>query len=170
MPPKCTYKLPFATPENTEPSPVPFTDKLIDLPYSSKRLNMCAKELRGKHITDAFAAIEKMDKKGGPYCKQLLQKVKDIGIEKGLNPDLFYVHEAIVGRGIKSKKIDIKARGKMGIITSPKSSLRIVMHEKPIQHMIKEAIVGQAPPGIGEVFRRRLWENNANFEDVRKYR
>lgn len=110
-----------------------------------------------------------MDKKGADYLYRLLTKMKDDGTEKGYNPDLFYVAEAFVGKGIRSKKIDIKARGKFGVIRRPKSSLTIVMHEKPLEHMIKESLVGKTPPGIGEIFRKRLYETNANFQDVRKY-
>lgn len=100
---------------------------------------------------------------------KLLNKMQDEGKEKGLNPDLFYVHEAYVGKGLRGKKIDIKARGKFGIIRRPKSSLNIILHEKPIEHVIKEALKGEAPAGVGEIFRRRLYESNADFEEVRKY-
>lgn len=164
-PPKCTYPA-F---EDPEPEPVFFTEKTRNIPYSSKRLNECAKEVRGKHITDAISAAEKLDKKGGPVLLELLQKVKEAGVKQGLNPDMFYVKEAFVGKGFRSKMIDIKARGKMGIIQRPKSSLTVVMQEKPINHVVKDALMGNTPPGIGEVFRKRLLESNADFEDLRKY-
>jgi len=140
-----------------------------NLPYSSQRLNDCCKEIRGKHISDAFTAMEKNDKKGADYVSQLLEKLMEDGKEKGLNPDLFFVAEAFVGKGIRSKKIDIKAKGMMGIIRRPKSSLTIIMHEKPLEHMIKESMIGKTPPGIGSIFRKRLYESNADFQDLRRY-
>ena len=144
-------------------------DKAENLPYSSQRLNDCCKEIRGKHISEAFTNISKVHKKGASYVTELLTKMKDEGIEKGYNPDLFYVHEAYVGKGLRGKKIDIKARGKFGVIRRPKSSLNIILHEKPIEHVIKKSLKGETPPGVGEIFRRRLYETNANFEEVRKY-
>jgi hypothetical protein len=35
--------------------------------------------------------------------------------------------------------------------------------------MIREALVGKSSPGVGEIFRKRLYESNANFDDLRRY-
>lgn len=125
--------------------------------------------VRGKHIIEALQIAAKIDKKGGLYLKELLEKLKETGIAKGLNPDLFFVQRAFVGAGIRSKLIDIKARGKTGVIHRPKSSLVIVLEEKPIKRMIEDVLVGDTPACIGEIFRRRLFRTNSNFEDLRRY-
>ncbi|CAI2377582.1 unnamed protein product [Moneuplotes crassus] len=164
-PPKCYYP-DFVEPE---PEPVVMRDKMVNLPYSSQRLNDCCKEIRGMHISEAFTTISKNKKKGASYLYDLLTRMRDDGKEKGLNPDFFYVEEAYVGKGIRGKKLDIKARGKFGVIRRPKSSLNIILHEKPLEHIIREALKGQTPQGIGEIFRRRLYETNADFEELRKY-
>ena len=110
-----------------------------------------------------------MINKGGPILKELLenllQKCKD---EEG-NPDQLYVKQAFVGKGVRSKLIDIKARGKMGIIRRPKSSLTVILEEKPLDHMIRDILIGKTPQGIGEIFRKRLFRANADFEDLCKY-
>lgn len=59
--------------------------------------------------------------------------------------------------------------GRTGVIRRPKSSITIILHEKPTSHMIREALEGKSPPGVGEIFRRRLYESNANFDDLRRY-
>lgn len=136
------------------------------IPTSSYKLNDCAKVVRKKHITDALKLVEKIDKKGGPILKDLLIKLKQKCIDEGGNPDFLYVKEAFVGKAFRSKLIDIKARGKMGIIHRPKSSLTVILEEKPIEIMIRDMLTGYTPAGIGEIFRKRLFRANADFEDL----
>ena len=165
LPPKCD----FPALQEPEPVPVAFEDRTKNIPYSHYKLNECAKLIRGKHIIEALKIAANIDKKGGSYVKELLEKLKETGIQKGLNPDLFYVQKAFVGFGTRSKMIDIKARGKTGVIHRPKSSLVVILEERPIKKMIEEVLVGNTPPCIGEVFRRRLFKTNANFDDLRRY-
>jgi len=47
--------------------------------------------------------------------------------------------------------------------------ITIVVEERPAAQMIRDALLGNAPPGIGAVFRNRLFTQNANFEDLQKY-
>ena len=165
VPPKWEFPA-FA---DSEVKPPIVEDRTKNIPYSHWKLNDWAKLVRGKHIIEALKIAEKIDKKGGPVLKELLLKVKELGIQKGYNPDLFYVQRAIVGRGVRSRVIHIKARGKTGVWTRPKSSLVVALEEKPIKKMIEDVLVGETPPWIGEIFRRRLFKSNANFEDLRRY-
>lgn len=164
-PPKCSYPA-F---EDKGPEPVRFNDKITNLHYSSKRMNMCCIEIRGKHIGQAIEIAETMDKRGGEWLLTLLKKLKETGTEKGLNPDFFYVSEAYVGKSYRGKKIDIKARGKNGVIRPPKTSVTIILEEKPLENVIKDALTGNSPPHIGKIMRHRLYEKNADFDEVRKY-
>jgi ribosomal protein L22 len=46
----------------------------------------------------------------------VLRAAKKNGIKKGYSPEQFYVKEVFVGKKWGARKIDIKARGKMGVI------------------------------------------------------
>lgn len=83
------------------------------IPYSYKRLNDCARVIRGKHIVDALKEAEKIDKKGGPIIVTLLKQAKLDAKQKEYNLDMLYVHQAYVGGGYRSKKIEFKGRGKL---------------------------------------------------------
>ena len=150
-PPKCFYPA-F---EEPEPEGEKLVDKSLGIPYSSYKLNDFCKEIRGKHLTEALTLAQNDVTKGARYTLDLLTRMKNDGVNKGLNPDLFFVHEAWVGKGTRSKKIDIRARGKFGLIRRPKSSLTIVLREKPVKEMVRDALMGNTPPGIGAVFRQR---------------
>jgi large subunit ribosomal protein L22 len=150
-PPKCFYPA-F---EEPEPEGKKLVDKIRGIPYSSYKLNDFCKEIRGKHLTEALTLAQNDVTKGARFTLELLSKMKNDGTNRGFNPDLFFVHEAWVGKGTRSKKIDIRARGKMGLIRRPKSSLTIVLREKPVKEMVRDALMGKAPPGIGAVFRQR---------------
>jgi hypothetical protein len=75
-----------------------------------------------------------------------------------------FVKTITVGRSYGQKKIDIKGRGKMGMIRAPKCSIRVVVEEISAADMFKLMMKGKAPPGMGEVFRTMLYQNDATFE------
>jgi ribosomal protein L22 len=54
---------------------------------------------------------EKIDKKGGPVIVKLLNDAKLDAKRKEMNIDLLYVHQAYVGGGYRSKKVEFKGRG-----------------------------------------------------------
>lgn len=60
--------------------------------------------------------------------------------------------------------MDIRARGKFGMIHSPKSSLRIVLEEKPMEEFYKMMLSGKTPTTAGYIFRKMLYQNDASFE------
>jgi hypothetical protein len=62
--------------------------------------------------------------------------------------------------------MDIRARGKFGMIHTPKSSIRVVLEEKPFEEFYKLMISGKAPPSVGYVFRKMLYQSDASFEQV----
>ena len=64
------------------------------------------------------------------------------------------------------KKPDIKGRGRTGIISKPISSIRIVMEEKTPADFYKLMLQGKTPPGMSALFRRMLYHNKADFEQL----
>lgn len=56
-----------------------------------------------------------------------------------------FVKTAITGKKIKGKKIDIKGRGRHGMITGNSSSCRIWLEEKNPADYYKMMLLGKAP-------------------------
>jgi ribosomal protein L22 len=117
----------------------------------------CANIVSGKHILDALTLISSVTKKGAKIVKLLLQSCRDNGIKKGYAEERFYVKSIIVGRRLGHKKIDIRGRGKMGMIHPSISSLKVVMEEKPLSEFYKLVVSGKCPPTVGNVFKKILY-------------
>lgn len=148
-----------------EPNPTWIARKL-DINYSSHKLNASACLIRGKHVYDALAAISNCEKKGGPHVHATLRAAIKNGERKGFTEERMWVKFCTVGRSISHKKVDIKARGKMGMIKVPKSSVRITLEEKSPQDFYKMICAGKAPAGVGHIVRKVLYQNDANLKDV----
>lgn len=82
---------------------------------------------------------------------------------------LLWVKEILVGGGYTHKKMDIKGRGKFGIIHVPKCNVKITLEERPMSFFYKMCLLGRAPPTVGNYFRSMLYSKNAPFEEVIKY-
>ena len=76
---------------------------------------------------------------------------------RGMAPERLFVKTITVGKGLSHKKIDIKARGKHGVIKVPKSNLRLVLEEKGLEDFYKMLLKGEATPGLAAFFRMVLY-------------
>ena len=117
----------------------------------------CANLLKGKHLYDALNIIGHVDKKGGPIVKSVLEACRKNGENKGYSEDRMFVKTAIVGKAIKMRKMDIKARGRTGIIKVPKSSITITLEERSPQDFYKMVMKGETPPGMAHTIRKMLY-------------
>ena len=125
QPPECYFPNEFVPP----PNPIWIARKL-GIHYSSYKLMAVANLITGKHIYDAINILADVDKKGGPIVASVLHAARKNGQNKGYSEERMFVKYSIVGKAISHKKVDIKGRGKMGMIKVPKSSLRITLEEK----------------------------------------
>jgi len=63
----------------------------------------------------------------------------------------------LIGKGLGMKKIDIRARGKFGMIHLPKCSIKITLEERPLEEFYKDLVRGNATPHTAHVFRKKLF-------------
>ena len=85
-----------------------------------------------------------------------------------MQEDRMWIKTFICGKGLWFKKIDIKGRGKMGIIRVPKSSMKIVIEEKgPIEYY-KHLLKGETPAGLADTVRQMLSHSDADFDKVQR--
>ena len=50
----------------------------------------------------------------------------------------------------------------------PKSSVKIVLEEKPVEEFYKMLLKGEAPSGVGHMFRTLMVQSEADFERVQR--
>lgn len=120
------------------------------------------------HIYDALNAIQNVQKKGGLIVKSVLEAARVNGVKLGLAEERMFVKEIVLGKALGPRKLDIKARGKMGIIRSNISSITVILEEKSMPDFFKMLMVGQCPPAIGLIFRKMLYQNEADFEQIKE--
>ena len=125
--------------------------------YSAYKLVAVANLIQGKHLFDALNILSHTDKKGGPLVRSVLNAARKNGEKQGYTDERMYVRTITVGKALSHKKIDIKGRGKMGVIRVPKASIRLTMEEKTATDAYKEMLKGETPPGMAHAVRRMLY-------------
>lgn len=143
-----------------------WTARKNDMHYSVWKLMACANLITGKQIYDAMNIIDQVDKKGGPIVKSVLMAARKNGERKGFLEDRMFVKTSIVNKRNSHKKLDIKGRGKMGVITVPRCSLIITLEERSAEDYYKMIMTGKAPGGIAHTMRKMLYQNDATLEQV----
>lgn len=116
-----------------------------------------ANTITGKHIFDAINIVNSQYKKGAPVVLSVLNAAIKNGERKGFAEDRMFVKTSIVGKRLSHKKLDIKGRGRMGVIRVPKSSITITLEERSPQDFYKMIVSGRAPNGVAHTMRRMLF-------------
>ena len=140
-----------------KPAPITWVAKKNGIHYSVYKLNACAMLVRKKHLYDALTLINNVTKYGGKMIKSVLEAARVNGINKGYSEERFFVKEIVLGKSLGPKKIDIRARGKFGMIHAPRSSITVVMEERTTEDFYKLLVSGKCPPTIGYVFKQMLF-------------
>lgn len=152
----------------TKPVPNPtWIAKKLNIHYSVYKLNCAATLVRKKHIYDALNLIGNVAKKGGRIVKSVLEAARVNGVRKGFAEERMFVKEIVLGKSLGPKKIDIKARGKYGLIHAPRSTITVVLEERSPADFFKMVVKGETPPTLGHTFRKMLFQNDADFERVK---
>lgn len=155
-------------PEISKPPPNPtWIARKLNIDYSVYKLNACAMLVRKKSLDDALTLIDNVAKKGGKLIKSVLNAARANGIKKGYSEDRMWVKEIVLGKALGNKKIDIRARGKFGMMHAPISSIRVVLEERSTADFFKMVMQGKCPPAFGHTFRKMLYQNDADFEKVK---
>jgi len=96
------------------------------LHVSHRKLNKLAKQISGKPIDYAILQMQFSEKRISEQVRRLLLETKQRAKELEMNLDQMVVSQAWVGKGHKMpKKIDIRARGRYGVIRKSRSHLTI---------------------------------------------
>jgi ribosomal protein L22 len=149
----------------TEANPT-WTARKNDMKYSGWKLMAVAKAIQGKHLLEALAAVNASDKKGADIIKATLMAARKNGERKGFNEERMFVQRAIVHKKFSHKKMDIKGRGRTGLIQVPKCDLVVTLEEKQPADYYKMVMKGETPQGVASTIRKMMYQNNADLATV----
>jgi hypothetical protein len=124
--------------------------------------------IKGCHIYDAIAKAKMVNSKSGEVVRTVLEAARKNGLSQGGSEERFFIKTAIVGKKLRGKKIDIKGRGKHGMITGNQSSVSITLEEKQPADFYRMILLGKTPPGLAWMMRRMLYQNQMNFYAVKQ--
>ncbi|KAJ2612348.1 39S ribosomal protein L22, mitochondrial [Coemansia sp. RSA 1365] len=139
-----------------------------NFPVSPRKLGMLARQITGQPLNEAIRQMQFSSKRAAKRIRSSLAHARRNAIvQRKMNPENMIVKLARVGKGMKfRKKIDIKARGRFGIIRNPTAHLKYVLWEKPVdikptgRDAIERALLAgdlQRRKGKGFKLSRKVW-------------
>ena len=91
-----------------------------NIKHSPRKLNDVARLIAGKPIDAAILQMQMSDKRiASAKIKSMLALARDHATMKGLKREELVVREAWVSKGVYLRRLDIKGRGRHGIIMKP---------------------------------------------------
>ena len=98
---------------------------------SPRKLNLVAQSIRGKSAEAALAALTFSKRRIAKDVKKVLQSaVANAENNHQLDVDRLYVAEATVGKSFVMRRFRARARGRIGRILKPWSTLTVVVRER----------------------------------------
>ena len=98
---------------------------------SPRKLNLVAQSIRGKSAEAALAELTFSKRRIAKDVKKVLQSaVANAENNHQLDVDRLYVAEATVGKSFVMRRFRARARGRIGRIMKPWSSLTVVVRER----------------------------------------
>eukprot|EP00128_Syssomonas_multiformis_P008401 Colp12_sorted_trinity150504_noHs@14332 len=119
-PPKRLSKKPRLTKEEK----IEVKEKVLNIKYSPKKLNLIAKQIRNLTVENAMLQMKYSHKKAASSVSHALSLAKSHASHNyNLDNSKLYVSECYVGRGTHLKRIKIQARGRFGRMKRYRSHL-----------------------------------------------
>jgi large subunit ribosomal protein L22 len=107
------------------------TAKLKNLRISPSKVRLVAGLIGGLDVADARIQLENTVKKSSQYMIKLLDSaVTNAENNFGLDKDNLYIHEVLVGEGMKFKRWMPRAYGRATMILKRSSNVMIVLEER----------------------------------------
>lgn len=94
---------------------------------SQQKLSDLARQLCGLPLDAAILQAKFSPKKASEVLYQTLAQALSMAKARNKSPSEYIIKEAITGRGKYMKRLDIKGRGRCGVICRPHAFMRFVM-------------------------------------------
>ncbi|ODN78954.1 hypothetical protein L202_04470 [Cryptococcus amylolentus CBS 6039] len=96
---------------------------------SPRKLNLLSRQIAGLPVDEAIVQMQFSEKRASKWVKSTLALARDHAMDKNLKRDKLVVSEAWVSKGQKIGRIDIKGRGKYGILHHQSARIHVVLRE-----------------------------------------
>ncbi len=101
------------------------------LRVSPQKLSLVADTIRGAQAGDALAQLQFSSRRiAGEVRKVLASAIANAENNNNMDIDDLYVHEIYVGKALRMKRFQPRAKGRAGRILKPFSRLTIVLGER----------------------------------------
>lgn len=130
-----------------------------NLTVGPRKLNLIAKLIRKLPVEEARLQLTYSKKAiSRDVLLALDEACKQARIESNMHPKDLIVGQCYVGGKIIGKKIDIKGRGKSGIIKKRVSHLNVILYENPnlVDGFFSESLAHLTPERANQMPRRRI--------------
>ncbi|GAA96400.1 uncharacterized protein L969DRAFT_95730 [Mixia osmundae IAM 14324] len=97
--------------------------------HSHRKLNDLARLIAGRHVDDAIHQMEFSQKLASKRIKPVLLEAKRRALAKNIPAETLVVSQSWVDKGSKTKVIDIRGRGKHGVIEHADTRLKLILQE-----------------------------------------
>lgn len=100
---------------------------------SPQKLNLLAKQIRGKKAANALDVLSFSRKRSAIDVKKtLMSAIANAENNHGLDVDRLVVKEAFVGKSIEMKRFHARGRGRASQVKKPFSNLTIIVREQEV--------------------------------------
>ena len=101
------------------------------LRVSPQKLSLVADTIRGADVSEALAQLQFSPRRiAGEVSKVLSSAIANAENNNNMNVGDLYVHEIYVGKALRMKRFQPRAKGRAGRILKPFSRLTIVLGER----------------------------------------
>ena len=98
---------------------------------SYKKVNHLTRLIQNMSLKQAKIQMDFNPRRPALHISKMLHRViATLGHNYNLDPNNYYLKQAIVGKGVYRKKINFHGRGRFGIMHNPKSHVKIVLGER----------------------------------------
>lgn len=137
-----------------------------NVPSKIKKLLLPMRSIIGLHVYDALTLMYSKNRKSWSYVARTLEQVRKHAVHRGFNETRLYVSEALTGKHRRNAGIRYHGKGRGGRMKHDTSQLRIKLEEKSVEDLYKEMYKGKTPPMLAYFFKKRLFEQNAGYEQI----
>lgn len=136
---------------------------------SVKKISPTMRLIRGMHVNDAMAEMEKTQKRVAKRIYSALKMVRDHALNKGFSELRLYVKDAITNRSRRIKGMRYHAKMRMGREKRDWCSLLIRLEERPTREFFKDIVGGKAAKGVVSLWKQKITSHPNSFDLIRKY-
>jgi len=137
------------------------------IPTSMKKLNKLCRLIRQESVEEALYQLRyARQAKAADIMQQIGAGLRHAEEKLGIGADQLKIAKAIPNRGSYLKRLDIKGRGRSGMIKRPSTHLTIVLREIDPDNQDPWVVAGKRKPGFRRILKKYKQANKGKLVPV----